>query len=70
MAQTADFFDIFRNSMASESEGHRSRLADEVTFFLGEHLLDEDFDQIGVLSVNSDEFDIYRDLGALPRSHR
>lgn len=70
MAHTADFFYLFRNSMASASEGKRSSLADEVYFYLGDTLLDEDFDQIGVLSANSHEADIYRDLAALPKARR
>jgi hypothetical protein len=38
--------------------------------FFQDLLLDPEFDNIGRLHPNSDEFDIYRELNALPEAYR
>ena len=70
MAHTLDFFDIIKNNIDNVSEAQKSRLQEEIYCFLTGGLLDSDFDKIGALGSAGDEFGIYRELAALPRTYR
>jgi len=69
MAYAADFFDILRRDIDAVDPKHSSR-KEEVGQFFHDLLLDPEFDNIGRLHPNSDEFDIYRELNALPVAYR
>ncbi len=69
MAYAADFFDILKRPIDSVNPA-RSSLKDDVKHFFEDLLLHPDFDQIGRLDASGDEFNMYRELGALPEAYR
>jgi hypothetical protein len=69
MAYAADSLDIFSRNIDAVDPKHSSRKK-EIGQFFQDLLLDPEFDNIGRLHPNSDEFDIYRELKALPEAYR
>jgi hypothetical protein len=69
MAYAACLFEILIQNIDSVDPKHSSARQDVEQFFR-DLLLDPEFDNIGRLDPNSDEFDIYKDLGALPKAYR
>jgi hypothetical protein len=61
MALSTDDFDLLENHVAMTAEPRRS-----IAFI--DRLIGTKTDKIGIVSDDSDEFDIYRDLDALPRA--
>jgi hypothetical protein len=69
MARMADFFEILRDNMNSMSERERE-ISEDIEMMFDDLLIDPDFDSVGVLEPASNDFQMYRELRALPVAHR
>lgn len=65
MTQAVQFADARKFSQTSR--GNRVSAGRELRSFFEDLLLDDGFDQIGRLDSDGAEFDMYRELDALPR---
>ncbi len=70
MARFRDLFEIRKSNMDFMGGGKPSSDFDDVYCFFADPLLDADFDQIGLLKGDGDEFDISRDLAVRPGAVR
>jgi len=69
MSYATQSFDTLKRQARTNDDLNTSFL-DNIGGFLEDMLLDPDFDKIGVLDAASDDFNMYRDLGALPGQYR
>ncbi len=67
MTRTYDFFDILKNDINGMIDVRSSFLKDDIGSYFEDLLLDPDFDQIGALEPGSNEFNMYKELNALPK---
>ena len=68
MARTTEFLELNDYGLGRKPDRTR-QITRDISLYLEDVLLDTDFDRIGCLERGTDEYEIYRDLGALPKEH-
>jgi hypothetical protein len=67
MMRTAEFSDFTGNSFDRITGSRARNTVKDIRTYFEDMLLDDDFDRIGSLENESDEYEIYRELSALPK---
>lgn len=70
MAHATPFLDDRKSYSNNKTGGFVRNIVSDFSADMESLLLDSDFDRIGCLETDSEEFWMYGDLGALPKDHR
>jgi hypothetical protein len=68
MAHATDYFDLLKSHISAAEHDSARNSRRETPFTLIDSLIGGDISRIGELADDDDEFDIYRELDALPQS--